>query len=169
MYAPREKKAIFFWNPTYSGFTFSDTLNDSYKGGGLVLFFFLIGINMLKCLKYVKSFVENDGFSTGLMGNLKLVTERSLPGEEKEREKGVRSPWTQVSPAEIQLSFLVSSLLPRSGLSLLEGHIQSERTYFYPQSKKALYYVCVCLHHPHTKNRVGKTLTHFVKFWNNCS
>lgn len=99
---------------------------------------------MLKCLKYVKSFVENDGFSTGLMGNLKLVTERSLPGEEKEREKGVQSPWTQVAPAELQLSFLVS-LLPRSGLSLLEGHIQSERTYFYPQSKKALYYVCVCV------------------------
>jgi len=38
---------------------------------------------MLKFSKLIKSLVENHTFTIGLMSNMKLVTERSHPGEEK--------------------------------------------------------------------------------------
>lgn len=69
--------------------------------------------------------------------------ECSLPGEEKQREKPMDSGITRAFSDSWALSCLL--LLPRSGLSLQQGHIQSENTCFYPQSKKTGFYVCVCV------------------------
>lgn len=111
MCAPREKQAIFFWNPASLGLLIcSHTLNGSYnRGGGLGFFFFHWNKweNMLKCSKWVKSFIENDTSSTGLMSNMKLVTERSCPGEEKGCAKAHRLMHRQT--LQLQLSTLLPS------------------------------------------------------------
>lgn len=107
MYAPRGKQVIFLWNSASSDLLIcSHTHNDSYNGGGVDFFFFFYWYkweNMLKCSKWVKSFIENDEVWWAIWN----LWQR---GPMQERKKGAKAQGLlQQHTLQLQLSTLLPS------------------------------------------------------------